>query len=178
MIRRLDDGGRREATRQDRKDQDRQVKCETGISPLAQSCRNRKNDGCRTHQPREAEKGRKVEGIRIQPDEISSRSSSRIRQPERGRSQANLSDSRGHEVLGQWHPHAVQGVGQERRDCGKWKRRALREPQAWAPSAGDRVKKNVAPLPGADSAQIRPSCRRTMRSTIANPIPVPGYSAP
>jgi hypothetical protein len=35
---------------------------------------------------------------------------------------------------------------------------------------------NVAPSPGRDSARMEPLCRRTMRSTVARPMPVPGKS--
>src|SRR3984893_2655859 len=43
----------------------------------------------------------------------------------------------------------------------------------WPPSS---VKKKVAPDPTSPSAQIRPPCRRTTRSTVANPMPVPSNS--
>ena len=36
---------------------------------------------------------------------------------------------------------------------------------------------NVAPRPGADCATIAPPCRRTMRLTIAKPMPLPGNSS-
>jgi hypothetical protein len=39
--------------------------------------------------------------------------------------------------------------------------------------AGARVKKNVVPVPGLDSNQMRPPCRSTIRRTIASPIPSP-----
>ena len=39
-----------------------------------------------------------------------------------------------------------------------------------------RLKKKVAPLPGCDSAQIRPPCLWMIRCTVARPIPVPANS--
>lgn len=38
------------------------------------------------------------------------------------------------------------------------------------------VKKNVAPRPGAASAQSRPPCRSITRLTVASPMPVPANS--
>lgn len=38
-------------------------------------------------------------------------------------------------------------------------------------------KKKVAPFPISASAQIRPPCFRTMRCTVASPIPVPSNSS-
>ena len=40
-----------------------------------------------------------------------------------------------------------------------------------------RVKKNVEPLSGSDSIQIRPPWRSTIFRQIASPIPVPEYSS-
>src|SRR5439155_2179258 len=42
---------------------------------------------------------------------------------------------------------------------------------------GDRVKWNVAPLPGSPSAQTRPPCLWTMRCTVARPRPYPANSS-
>src|SRR5690606_9222427 len=43
-------------------------------------------------------------------------------------------------------------------------------------SVAGRVKWKVAPRPGSDSAQTRPSCRVTTRLTLARPMPVPENS--
>src|SRR5690606_19626366 len=45
-----------------------------------------------------------------------------------------------------------------------------------AESCGGRTKWKVARLPGSDSAQMRPPWRASTRSTLARPMPVPGYS--
>src|SRR5439155_4551904 len=42
---------------------------------------------------------------------------------------------------------------------------------------GDRVKWNVAPLPGSASAQTLPPCLWTMRCTVARPKPYPANSS-
>lgn len=39
-----------------------------------------------------------------------------------------------------------------------------------------RVKKNVEPFPGSDSAQTRPPCLSTIFLQMARPMPVPTYS--
>src|SRR5690606_24089847 len=45
-----------------------------------------------------------------------------------------------------------------------------------AESCAGRMKWKVAPLPGSDSAQMRPPWRLSTRRTLARPMPVPGYS--
>ena len=56
--------------------------------------------------------------------------------------------------------------------------RCARLPRARAASKGNyspgRVKRNVVPAPGADSAHIRPPCRSTITREIASPSPAPG----
>src|SRR5579864_2631720 len=47
---------------------------------------------------------------------------------------------------------------------------------AIASGAEGNVKKNVVPAPGAESTQMRPFRRVTIRLQIARPIPVPGYA--
>src|SRR5579872_305499 len=45
-------------------------------------------------------------------------------------------------------------------------------------STAGRVKKNVDPFPGSESAQMRPPLRSTIFWHIAKPMPVPSYSFP
>ena len=53
----------------------------------------------------------------------------------------------------------------------------VKQPYVSAPaSTAGSVKKNVLPSPGADSTQMRPPWRSTIRRQVASPIPVPANS--
>ncbi len=49
------------------------------------------------------------------------------------------------------------------------------KPAAWTRDHKGIVKKKVDPCPSADSTQIRPRYRSTIRWQIANPMPVPEF---
>ena len=81
--------------------------------------------------------------------------------------------ARDDQLIGQLLPANAISVSSMSSSLSSTRRMRLTVTPAPAPP---RVKRNVAPRPGADSAQTRPSCRWTMRCTMARPIPVPSNS--